>query len=317
MRTALVTGLTGQDGTYLADSLVDAGWEVHGFLRAPVEGESAARPEVIVHPGDLGDVTSVQEVILDVQPDVIFNLGGISSVAQSWSQPVLTSRVSGTSVAAIMEASWQLQDSSGKSVRVIQASSSEIFGLSDVLPQNELTPVRPVSPYGAAKAYAHHMVSMYRARGMFASSAILYNHESPLRPPSFVTRKITHEVARIAAGLSRSLTLGNLDAARDWGWAPDYVDAMVRMAAAEEPGDYVVATGTAHTVREFVAAAFSAAGVADWEKFVSIDPAFNRPTDTPVMVGDSSKLRRELGWAPTVDFEELVATMVEHDAALL
>jgi GDPmannose 4,6-dehydratase len=318
MPQAFITGVTGQDGSYLAERLLREGWGVHALVRSPNDlSEQPLNDAVSAHVGDLGNPQSVAKIIADVEPDVIYNLAGISSVALSWQEPELTSRVTGTSVAAMLEAAWKLQETAGRPVRFLQASSSEIFGAATERPQTESTPVRPVSPYGAAKAYAHHVVGVYRGRGMLASAAILYNHESPRRPETFVTRKITAAAASISLGLSDSVSLGNLDARRDWGWAPDYVDAMARIAAADVADDYVVATGEAHTVREFVAAAFAAAGITDWEQYVKIDPRFNRPVDAPEMIGDASKLRTTLDWAPTVAFTDLVGQMVENDLQLL
>jgi len=318
MPQAFITGVTGQDGSYLAERLLREGWGVHALVRSARDAsEQPLNADVTSHVGDLGNPQSVAQIIADVEPDVVYNLAGISSVALSWQEPELTSRVTGTSVAAMLEAAWKLQEKVGRPVRFLQASSSEIFGAATERPQSETTPVRPVSPYGAAKAYAHHVVGVYRGRGMLASAAILYNHESPRRPETFVTRKITAAAASISLGLSDSVSLGNLDARRDWGWAPDYVDAMIRIAAADSADDYVVATGEAHTVREFVAAAFAAAGITDWEPFVKIDPRFNRPVDAPEMVGDATKLRTTLGWEPTVDFSDLVGQMVKNDLQLL
>jgi GDPmannose 4,6-dehydratase len=318
MPTALITGLTGQDGSYLADQLLSEGWSVHGLVRPSSEdGEQDIRPEVVRHLGDLTDESALSSLVLELTPDVIFNLGGISSVAYSWQEPVRTGLVSGLPVATLLNACWKVRESTGHEIRLLQASSSEVFGISRADIQSETTPIAPVSPYGASKAFAHHMVAIYRERGLHASSAILFNHESPRRPPQFVTRKITREVARIARGLSTSLSLGNLDVARDWGWAPDYVDAMVRIALAPTAADYVVATGAAHSVRDFVDAAFRAAGIEQWDDFVSLDARFARPADTPVMRGDSSNLRSELGWAPTKTFDEIVQVMVAHDLDLL
>jgi GDPmannose 4,6-dehydratase len=252
-------------------------------------------------------------VVRAAAPDLVVNLGGISSVAYSWDQPVLTGDVSGLGAGRLLELAWQHQERSGRRVSVVQASSAEIFGDPANSPQDESTPIRPASPYGAAKAYAHALVGVYRARGLAASSLVLYNHESPRRPPSFVTRKITQAAARISAGLETTLVLGNLDARRDWGWAPDYVDAMVRALRAPDADDYVIATGQAHAVRDFVAAAFARAGVPEWERHVEVDQRFVRPADAALLVGDASKARRQLGWAPTVTFDELVGRMVEHD----
>lgn len=318
MPQAFITGVTGQDGSYLAERLLREGWGVHALVRSTQDaGEEPLESGVTSHVGDLGDPQSVARIIADVEPDVVYNLAGISSVALSWQEPELTSRVTGTSVAAMLEASWKLQEKLGRPVRFLQASSSEIFGAAVERPQTEATPLRPVSPYGAAKAYAHHVVGVYRGRGMLTSAAILYNHESPRRPETFVTRKITAAAASISLGLTDSVSLGNLDARRDWGWAPDYVDAMVRIASAEVADDFIVATGEAHTVREFVEAAFAAAGIDDWEQFVKIDPRFNRPVDAPEMVGDATKLRTTLDWAPTVSFADLVGQMVENDVRIL
>lgn len=247
----------------------------------------------------------------------MFHLAGISSVAQSWQDPVLTAEVTGLAVARLLAAVQDAVEAGGRQVRVLQASSAEVFGDAEQVPQDEGTPLRPVSPYGAAKAYAQHLVGVHRGRGLHASCVVLYNHESPRRPPAFVTRKITQGAAEVALGRREELALGNLEARRDWGWAPDYVDAMVRAVRRDEPGDYVVATGETHTVGEFVAAAFRAAGVEDGERRVRVDPRFFRPADAAVQVGDATRARRELGWAPTVAFEEVVARMVEHDLALL
>ncbi|PPF33873.1 GDP-mannose 4,6-dehydratase [Rathayibacter sp. AY1A3] len=314
MPAALVTGASGQDGGYLVERLLADGWEVSALVRGT---DDAALPAAVrPFEGDLRDASGLGRIVAEAQPDTVFHLAGLSSVALSWKEPVLTAEVTGTAVAALLEASLALQESAGREVRFVQASSSEIFGAATENPQTERTPIRPVSPYGAAKAFAHHLVAVYRGRGLHASSGILYNHESPRRPLGFVTRKITAGVAAIATGAESELSLGNLDARRDWGWAPDYVDALVRASRAEEAGDYVVATGVAHSVRDFVRAAFTAAGVDDWEQRVTIDPRFARPVDAPEMRGDSARAREVLGWAPTVGFEEIVARMVENDLEL-
>jgi GDPmannose 4,6-dehydratase len=311
---AFVTGASGQDGGYLVERLLADGWSVSALVRG---GDDASLPSSVrPFEGDLRDAEGLARIIAEAAPDTVFHLAGISSVALSWQEPVLTAEVTGTAVAALLEASLALQESAARPVRFVQASSSEIFGAATENPQTEATPIRPVSPYGAAKAFAHHLVGVYRGRGLHASSGILYNHESPRRPESFVTRKITAGVAAIAVGAAKELSLGNLDVKRDWGWAPDYVDALVRASRAEAPGDYVVATGVAHSVREFVGAAFAAAGIDDWEHLVTIDPRFARPVDAPEMRGDASKARAELGWRPTVGFEDIVARMVENDLAL-
>ena len=319
MTVALVTGVTGQDGGYLAERLVADGVVVHGLVHegdAALAELQARAPEVVLHEGDLRDGPSLAQVMASVAPDLVVNLGGISSVAFSWEQPVLTAEVTGLGVARLLEQAWVLQER-GHPVRFLQASSAEVFGAAEQSPQDESTPLRPNSPYGAAKAYSHHLVQVYRGRGLHASNVILYNHESPRRPTSFVTRKITQGVARIAAGAQDELALGNLDARRDWGWAPDYVDAMVRALSHDRADDYVVATGEAHSVEEFVAAAFARVGVHDWKGYVRVDERFVRAVDTALMCGDATKARRELGWAPTVDFSELVGRMVDHDVQLV
>jgi GDPmannose 4,6-dehydratase len=318
MPSAFITGVTGQDGSYLAERLHGDGWDVHALVRPSATPQEQPVPEwVSPHEGDLLDSTSLVDALMAAAPDAIFNLAGITSVALSWKEPDMTARVTAIAVSTMLDAAWNLQERERRPVRFIQASSAEMFGAATRVPQDEHTPLEPVNPYGAAKAYAHHLVGVYRARGLPASSAILYNHESPRRPIGFVTRKITLEVARIAAGLSDRLVLGNLDAERDWGWAPDYVDAMVRMAESEAGDDYVIATGESHTVREFVAAAFSVAGIHDWERFVEVDAAFLRPVDAPVLRGDSRRARAQLGWAPTTPFTGIVEAMVKSDIATL
>lgn len=321
MRRVLVTGITGQDGGYLTEQLLAEGAEVHGLVHdadPAAPGFAQAHPQVQLHRGDLAEAASLHALVADVAPDELYNLAGISSVAFSWEQPVLTAELSGVAPAVLFQAAHELQERTGRRVAVVQASSAEIFGEADRAPQDETTPVRPVSPYGAAKAYAHHMAGVYRSRGLHVASTILFNHESPRRPTTFVTRKITSAAARIGVDGAGVIRLGNLDARRDWGWAPDYVDAMVRAARHDVPGDYVVATGQTHTVAEFAEAALRRAGIGDdWATHVEVDPAFLRPADAPLMVGDASKARRELGWAPTVSFDELVGRMVDHDLAEL
>ncbi len=318
MTSALITGITGQDGGYLAERLLAEGCQVHGLVHdadADVANLLIRCPTAQLHLGNLDDDASLAAVVRASEPDEVYNLGGISSVAFSWERPVLTAEVTALGVARLLEHLWQTQDRSGKPVRFVQASSAEIFGDAPGAPQSELTPLRPTSPYGASKAFAHQLVGVYRGRGLHAVSAILYNHESPRRPPTFVTRKITRAAARIAQGVENELVLGNLDARRDWGWAPDYVDAMVRAARHPRPGDYVVATGSAHSVRDFVAAAFTRVGIPDWQAHVRVDPALIRPSDATLQLGDSTRARTELGWEPTVDFVELVGRMVDADLA--
>lgn len=317
--TVFITGINGQDGTLLARRLLAEGVRVHGLVRPHDHDDALAGlpAEVTLHIGDLSDPQGVERVLAQVEPDCIYNLGGISSVGFSWDEPVLTGAVTGLGAVAVMEAAQRLQDRRGTPVRVLQASSSEIFGTPDRTPQDESTRIRPISPYGAAKAYAHEMARVFRSRGLHVTTCILYNHESTLRPPTFVTRKITQAVAGIALDGHGTLTIGDVSVRRDWGWAPDFVDALVRALAHDEPDDFVVATGETHSVEDFVEAAFAAAGVEDWHSYVEIDPALVRPADAAEMVGDASKAHRLLGWAPTVTFDGLVARMVEHDLGLL
>jgi GDPmannose 4,6-dehydratase len=313
MSVALVTGATGQDGSYLVERLLADGLEVHGLVRT--EDLRGCVPEgLLVHEVDLDtDPAELSALVERVGPDELYNLGGVSSVAFSWEDPLLTTRVNGLAALTLMDAARRLQERRGREVRVLQASSAEIFGEPATSPQDEDTAIRPVSPYGASKAFAHHVAGVERSRGLFTATVILYNHESPRRPTTFVTRKITSTVAAIAAGRADRLTLGNLDARRDWGWAPDYVDAMVRAVRHDEPGDYVVATGRAHSVRDFVAAAFEHAGIPDWQPFVEVHSDFIRPADPSLLVGDATRARERLGWAPTVRFEDLVGRMVDAE----
>jgi GDPmannose 4,6-dehydratase len=315
MTRAFVTGASGQDGSYLIERLLADGVEVHAL--AHPDDPAPEAPDVEKHPGDLLDLETTRHLLVDLAPDEVYNLAGLSSVARSWDEPDLTGRVNGLAAVALMESARLAQEKSGRPVRFVQASSAEIFGEADRSPQDESTPIRPVNPYGAAKAYAHLAVDVYRRRDLHAVSAILYNHESPRRPTQFVTRKITASVAAIARGQATALALGNLDARRDWGWAPDYVDALVRAARADEARDYVVATGVAHSVRDFVAAAFARAGIDDWAPHVVIDQAFVRPADATELVGDSTRARTHLGWTPTVSFDELVGRMVDRDLELI
>ncbi len=310
MPIALITGITGQDGTYLSRALLADGVEVHGVVRP--NSSRPVEPGVIVHQGDMLDDRMLTELVTGLQPDELYHLAGQTSVAASWADPVGTVRETGAPTAALLHA---IAESSAHT-RFVLASSAEIFGRAPA-PQNESTPIAPLSPYGSAKALAHHLVGGYRERGVHASSCILYNHESPLRPERFVTRKITVAAARIARGLQDTITLGNLDAARDWGWAPDVVAALRLAAAHPEPGDYVIGTGELHTVREFAVEAFAAAGIDDGEDRVVIDETLLRPTDPPVQLADSTKARTKLGWHPTVNFTELVKRMVQHDLDLV
>lgn len=316
MSTALVTGATGQDGSYLCELLVSRGWEVHGVVRRVDERENVLPSEVQLHRGDLLDIEGLASTIRTVGPDVVFNLGGISSVGESWARPEPTARVVGAAVAGMLDAAARLQDELGRQVRVIQAASSQIFDPTAPPPHREDSPIRPGSPYAAAKAYAQDLVRLYRDRGLFAASAILFNHESPRRPVTFVTRKITAGVAAIVAGRTNSLSLGTLDVRRDWGWAPDYVEAILRVATAEAPDDFVVATGESHSIREFVVESFRVAKIDDWQRYVSVDSTITRQGDAQDMRGDASRIRDRLGWQPTHSFTEIVAAMTNHDLQL-
>ena len=321
MPVAFITGVTGQDGGYLAEQLLAEGTEVHGMVRL-LDGLAVRKLQsrasgVVLHQGDLSDAKRLGHLVAEVRPDEIYNLAGISSVAYSWQAPVLTAQLSGVAAAVVIEAAWRLQEETGSRVACLQASSAEIFGHAAVSPQDESTPVRPVSPYGAAKAYAHQMAGVYRERGLHVATCILFNHESPRRPLTFVTRKITSAAARIGAERSGVIRLGNLDARRDWGWAPDYVDAMIRAVRYNVAGDYVVATGETHTVAEFAEAALRRAGFGDdWSGHIEVDAEFLRPAEASTLVGDAGKARHELGWEPTVRFEEVVGRMVDHDVEL-
>jgi GDPmannose 4,6-dehydratase len=316
MKRVLVTGITGQDGGYLADVLTRDGHEVHGLVHvddARVAALSHRCPDVVLNDGDVLDGAGLRRLVDEIEPDEVYNLAGISSVARSWQEPLLTAEVCGMGAARILEIAWGLTQRTGRNVRVLQASSAEIFGEPAKAPQDESTPVQPQSPYGAAKAFAHHLVSVYRDRGLHAVSVVLYNHESPRRPLGFVSRKISRGVAEIALGRRDVLVLGNSDARRDWGWAPDYVDAMVRALRHPIPDDYVIATGHDRSVRDFAAAAFARVGIPAWEGLVRTDPALVRPVDPALLVGDAGKARDRLHWSPTVGFEEIVARMVDAD----
>lgn len=317
----LITGVGGQDGQLLARELSARGWQLYGVV-LPGSPEAAldslaALSSLELIKADLADVDVCRRVVADVAPDTVFHLAAISSVARSWAQPVQTAQVNGLSSVALMDECLQLTKRDGRQVRVVHASSAEIFAGTDQVPQNEATPLAPTSPYGAAKAFAHSMADVLRTNGLWVSNAVLYNHESPLRPDTFVTRKITAAVAAIASGSDEPLRLGNLDARRDWGWAPDYVDALIRIATYDRPDNFVVATGTSHSVREFVAAAFAAVDIEDWADHVQIDAEFVRPVDGADLVGDATKAHDELGWRTTKTFSDVVASMVRADLRIL
>ncbi len=318
MPSALITGITGQDGSYLAELLLDKGYQVYGmFRRASTFNDVRIQhllDRIELIDADLLDQLSLIQALRKSQATEVYNLAAMSFVGTSFQQPVATGEYTALSVARMLEAIRLM----GEPIRFYQASTSEMFGKVQAVPQNEQTPYYPRSPYGVAKLYGHWITINFReSYGMYACSGILFNHESPRRGVEFVTRKISLAVARIALGLQEKLTLGNLDAERDWGYAGDYVDAMWRMLQQEKPDDYVIATGETHSVREFVQAAFAVAGISDWERYVATDPKYLRPAEVDQLIGDASKARERLGWAPTVRFEELVKMMVESDLKAL
>jgi GDPmannose 4,6-dehydratase len=318
MTRALITGITGQDGYYLAKLLHDKGYEVYGLVRGQnnpkIEFLREEVPFVKILTGDLLDTSSLLRALNASQPDEFYNLGAISFVAYSWENASLTSDVTGKGVLNALEAVRLYAGDDISKVKFYQASSSEMFGKVQQVPQSEGTLLWPRSPYGVAKVFGHYMTINYReSYGMHASSGILFNHESPMRGPEFVTRKISMAVARISLGLQESVSLGNIDAKRDWGFAGDYVDAMWRMLQQPEGDDYVISTNETHSVREFLDVAFTHVGISDWEKHVFQDPAFFRPAEVDLLIGDSTKARTTLDWEPKVSFEELVRMMVDSD----
>lgn len=316
MSRALITGITGQDGRLLAETLRARGVEVWGMTRKRPSELPAQLRDVNLVEGDLTDGDRLREIVREVLPSQIYNLAGISSVGFSWDHPGPTGEVTGVGAVNVFQAALELQEETGEQVRVVQASSAEIFGSPRVSPQNEETSIAPVSPYGAAKAYAHRMAQIFRTRGLGVSNLILFAHESPLRPPSFVTRKITQGAARIAKD-GGVLRLGNLASKRDWGYAGDYVEAMRLAASAEEADDFVIGTGHAHSVSDFARAAFARAGIENWEDYVVVDPRFFRPADPVDLTADPTKAREILGWEPRVSFEDLVTMMVDADLEAL
>jgi len=319
MKKALITGITGQDGSYLADFLLSKGYEIHGIIRRSSSlnrsridhlYQDAHQPDIrfFLHYGDLADSEQLTDLIYNVKPDEIYHLGAQSHVRVSFDLPEYTSNITGLGTTRILEALRR----SGVPARFYQASSSEMFGAANP-PQNESTPFHPRSPYAAAKVYAYWMARNYReGYKLFACNGILFNHESPRRGETFVTRKITRTLARIKAGKEKFLYLGNLDAKRDWGFAPEYVEAMWLILQQDTPDDYVIGTGESHSVREFVVESFSYAGL-DWEKYVKIDPRYYRPTEAEYLHSDASKARTKLGWQPRVSFQELVRIMIDYD----
>jgi GDPmannose 4,6-dehydratase len=312
-RRVLITGITGQDGSYLAELLLDKGYEVFGMTRR-ASSENVDRIAHLIDrirlvQGDLLDGPSLVSALQTAEPHEVYNLAAQSFVPTSWNQPVLTAEFTGLGVTRMLEAVRAVDPQ----IRFYQASSSEMFGKVRQVPQNEETPFYPRSPYGVAKAYAHYITVNYReSYGLYAVSGILFNHESPRRSLEFSTRKITDGAARIKLGLADELVLGNLDAERDWGFAGDYVDAMWQMLQRDEPADYVIATGEPHSVREFAELAFAHVGL-DWQRYVKTDPEFLRPAEIDHLVGDASKAKREFGWEPRHTFRELVELMVDAD----
>ncbi|MFP5343074.1 MAG: GDP-mannose 4,6-dehydratase [Candidatus Limnocylindria bacterium] len=320
MKRALITGITGQDGSYLAELLLSKGYEVHGLIRRSssfstgriehlYQDPHEAGVRLFLHYSDLSDASSLITTLNRVRPDEVYNLGAQSHVKVSFEMPEFTADSTAMGNLRLLEAVRNVDHE----VRFYQAGSSEMFGDVVERPQSETTPFRPRSPYAIAKVFAHQMTVQYRdAYGLFAANGILFNHESPRRGATFVTRKVTRGVAAILAGTAERLYLGNLDARRDWGYAPEYVDAMWRILQHDEPDDFVIATGEMHTVREFVEASFSLSGL-DWERHVVIDPRYFRPTEVDELLGDASKAKRLLGWEPTTTFHELVRIMLAAD----
>ena len=312
-KRALITGITVQDGSYLAELLLEKGYEVHAIVRRASSTNfwriQHLLDRLTLHPADLLDQLSLIKVIAQVRPAELYNLAAMSFVPASWDQPLLTGEYNAQGVTRVLEAVRQVDTS----IRIYQASSSEMYGKVREVPQTELTPFYPRSPYGVSKVYGHYITVNYReSYDLFAVSGILFNHESPRRGLEFVTRKVTDGVARIKLGLAQSLSLGNLDAQRDWGFAGDYVRAMWLMLQHEQADDYVIATGESHSVRELVEVAFEHAGL-DWQKYVRQDPRFLRPAEVDHLIGDPTKARAALGWQPEVDFKALVRMMVDAD----
>ncbi|HEV7772176.1 MAG TPA: GDP-mannose 4,6-dehydratase [Conexibacter sp.] len=317
-KRALITGITGQDGSYLAELLLDEGYEVHGMVRRASTEKfdriEHLRDRITLHPGDLLDQRSLVDTMRAARPDEVYNLAARSFVALSWVQPTLTADFTGVSVTRMLEA---LREACPEA-RFYQASSSEMFGKVREVPQREDTPLYPRSPYGVAKVYGHFITINYReSYDLHATSGILFNHESPRRGLEFVTRKITWHAAAIKHGLRDRLALGNLDAKRDWGFAKDYVRAMWLMLQQDTAEDFVIATGETHTVRECVQVAFDEAGFSDWERYVEIDPQFLRPAEVDLLIGDPTKAKEQLGWVPETSFEELIRLMTRADLELL
>ena len=321
MPRAFITGITGQDGQHLASFLHSKGYDVYGMVKGQsnprVDSLLEEMPFVELVPGDLADLPSLVAALNMAQPDEVYNLGAISFVALSFNQAELTANITGLGVLRMLEAIRMVGGSHNNPIRFYQASSSEMFGKVRETPQNEQTPFHPRSPYGCAKVFGHDIVVNYReSYDLFACSGILFNHEGPRRGIEFVTRKVTNAVARIKLGLQHELVLGNLDSKRDWGYAGDYVRAMWLMLQQDEPEDFVIATGETHSIEELVSRSFAEVGIDDWQRYVRQDPKFFRPAEVDLLIGDSSKAREQLGWAPQVDFPSLISMMVAHDLGL-
>ncbi|MBW4457038.1 MAG: GDP-mannose 4,6-dehydratase [Nostoc indistinguendum CM1-VF10] len=327
-KRALITGITGQDGSYLSEFLLEQGYEVHGIIRRTstfntdridhiYEDPHKEGVRLFLHYGDLTDGTTLRRILEEVQPVEIYNLGAQSHVRVSFDSPEYTVDAVGMGTLRLLEAIRDYQHRTGIQVRFYQAGSSEMYGLVQAIPQTETTPFYPRSPYACAKVYAHWQTVNYReSYDLFACNGILFNHESPRRGETFVTRKITRAVAGIVAGKQKKIYMGNLDAKRDWGYAKDYVKAMWLMLQKDQPDDYVIATGETHSVREFLELAFSYVNL-NWEDYVEFDERYLRPSEVELLIGDSTKARQNLGWAPSVTFEELVSLMVEADLQAL
>ncbi len=327
-KRALITGITGQDGSYLSEFLLEQGYEVHGIIRRTstfntdridhiYEDPHREEAKLFLHYGDLTDGTTLRRILEEVQPVEIYNLGAQSHVRVSFDSPEYTVDAVGMGTLRLLEAIRDYQQRTGIEVRFYQAGSSEMFGLVQAVPQKETTPFYPRSPYACAKVYGHWQTVNYReSYNMFACNGILFNHESPRRGETFVTRKITRAVARIVAGKQNKIYMGNLDSKRDWGYAKDYVRAMWMMLQQEQPDDYVIATNETHSVREFLELAFNYVNL-DWEEYVEFDKRYLRPAEVDLLIGDSTKARTQLGWTPSVTFEQLVALMVEADLQAL
>ena len=323
-KIALITGITGQDGSYMADLLLEKGYEVHGIMRRSSSFNTARinhlykdphdpKNKMFLHYCDLSDTGSIRKIIFRIKPDEIYHFGAQSHVRVSFDIPEYTADITGVGVLRMLEAIKDFKETTGKSIKFYQASSSEMFGIAPA-PQNEKTPFHPRSPYGCAKAFAYHVVVNYReSYGIFAVNGILFNHESPRRGETFVTRKITRAIGKILKGKQKKIYLGNLDAKRDWGYAPDYMEAAWLMLQQKEPDDYIVATGETYSVREFLEEAFKCAGLGDYKKYVEIDPKYFRPAEVDILQGDASKAQKKLGWKPKVKFKELVKIMVNAD----